>query len=78
MTNQTIVLTLFYIGSVILGLIIGIIIGFLVGLAYVYVMKLPQSEGTASYAIVLVFVPLGALVGSLCTPIALAFWRSYS
>lgn len=75
--KQAILVILIYLSTAVLGAILGGLMGFFVGAAYVHFMNVTQREGTAGYMVVLLFTPLGAVLGIVIALIAMAMWRSH-
>lgn len=49
----------------IVGAIVGGLLGFGLGLAWITVFKTSSFEGYSGYLLILVFVPIGAILGAL-------------
>ncbi|WP_331313630.1 hypothetical protein [Methylobacterium mesophilicum] len=75
--DQSLLTALAYLGAAVCGVILGGILGFIAGNLYIDLMKISPMEGTASYMVVLLFMPGGAFLGMVTALIGLAVCRHY-
>jgi hypothetical protein len=67
--------TLIVTGLAIVGAIVGAALGYLAGIAFVMLMNVSSIEGESGMMVFYEFMPLGALLGIISTPIMFGIWR---